>query len=105
MIGGGLGGAPQAASGIMILLLAAIPGYFAWRNLKKAFGSDGPRAPALPRETDTGWRQDNAFNQPSSAPLVSIGTARARISSRKNHRHSTRRAAANDTKSPTARQH
>jgi hypothetical protein len=57
VIGGGLGGAPQAASGIMILLMAAIPGYFAWRNLSKAFGWDAPRPPALPREADTGWRQ------------------------------------------------
>jgi hypothetical protein len=51
------------------MLLAAIPGYFAWRNLKKALGSDaGPRPPALPSNMDTGWRQENPFNQEASAP-------------------------------------
>ena len=36
---GGLGDASAAGGGIMIMLLAAVPGYFAWRNLKKAMGS------------------------------------------------------------------
>ena len=68
-IGGGLGGASQAASGIMILLLAAIPGYFAWRNFKKALGSDaGPQQRAFSRQADNGWGEENAFNRASSAP-------------------------------------
>ena len=42
---GGLGSASAAGGGMMVMLLAAIPGYFAWRNLKKAVGSDaGPKA-------------------------------------------------------------
>ena len=46
---GGLGDATAAFGGIMVMLLAAVPGYFAWRNLKKALGSGaGPRPPALP---------------------------------------------------------
>src|ERR1700712_5372915 len=54
VIGGGLGGRGEAASGIMILLLACIPGYFAWRNLKKGFslGFAHPRpTPASPIKT------------------------------------------------------
>jgi len=38
LFGGALGRPSEAASGIMILLIAAIPGFFAWRNLRKAFG-------------------------------------------------------------------
>src|SRR4051812_20811833 len=68
LVVGGFGGAPHAASGILILLMAAIPGYFAWRNLSKAFGWDsGPRPRPLSSEADTDWRQENAFNQPSNA--------------------------------------
>jgi hypothetical protein len=67
---GGLGSASAAGGGIMIMLLAAIPGYFAWRNLKKAVGSDaGPQPPALPSNMDTGWRQENAFNPEARAPF------------------------------------
>jgi hypothetical protein len=54
----------------MILLLASIPGYFAWRNLKKVFGSAaGQQLPALPGNTDAGWRQENAFNPEARAPF------------------------------------
>lgn len=65
---GGLSGASQAAGGIMIMLLAAIPGYFAWRNLKKAVGSGAaPQPRAFSSELDTGWRQENPSNQDSRA--------------------------------------
>ena len=67
---GGLGSASQAGAGMMTMLLAAIPGYFAWRNLKKALGSDaGPQPQAFSSEADTGWRQENAFNGESRAPF------------------------------------
>ena len=65
---GGLGSAPAAGGGIMIMLLAAIPGYFARRSLKKAFGSAAaPQPKAFSSEMGTGWRQENASNQESRA--------------------------------------
>jgi hypothetical protein len=67
---GGLGSASAAGGGIMIMLLAAIPGYFAWRNLKKAVGSNAaPQPKAFASEADTGWRPENASNQDSRAPF------------------------------------
>jgi hypothetical protein len=67
---GGLGDASAAGGGIMIMLLAAVPGYFAWRNLKKAFGSDAaPQPRAFSSEADTAWHQENASNQQSRAPF------------------------------------
>jgi len=75
-IGGGLGGAAQAGGGIMVMLLAAIPGYFAWRNFRKAFGSDAaPRATGSDSDwqsrafakVDAGWRQEGASYQESQA--------------------------------------
>jgi hypothetical protein len=50
------------------MLLAAILGYFAWRNFKKVVGSDaGPQPRAFSSEAGAGWRQENALNQQSSA--------------------------------------
>ena len=66
---GGLGSASQAGAGIMTMLLAAIPGYFAWRNFKKAVGSAaGPQPPALSSEADTGWRQETGAHQFTPQP-------------------------------------
>lgn len=67
---GGLGDASAAGGGIMIMLLAVVPGYFAWRNLKKAFGFNAaPQPRAFSSEADTAWHQENASNQESSAPF------------------------------------
>ena len=61
LIGGGLGGAAQGASGLMIVLLAAVPGYFAWRNLKKAFASSAaPQSRAYASEANAGWQHQSA---------------------------------------------
>ena len=60
---GGLGSASQAGAGMMTMLVAAVPGYFAWRNFKKAMGSDAaPQPRAFSSEADSGWRQENASN-------------------------------------------
>lgn len=72
LIGGFAGDASHAGSGLLTILLAAIPGYFAWRNFKKVIGADAGLQPkTFSGAADTGWRQENAFNQQSSAPFGS----------------------------------